>query len=424
MDKVIDSKTKGLANESTYPSIYKKIRRSFGIMTLVMFSMFWTAIYLAENQMEVISLHHWLDTEASRYTSEYEQYGEDTLLPNTNEFSTYWSEYELPQWLSYYKTPGFYEYLLGTEDKHFIVLKHPSGKGMMYIVFQDDADDYLDNYEWSLHYYTMLLGGFISLVMVFYSIYVVRSLSRPLNQIEQKISLMQPDQPSFDVNTAYAETRHIEQTLLDSKNDILGYFQREEEFSRFTSHELRTPIMVIQGSAELLAKVENQPPIAMKAIHRVQEASEQMRVLTDMFLLLGKEVVDVSRFSEHDLETMVRQQLKELAILFAKQDSSYRLDVTKSAIVHAPESFIAVVMNNLIKNAFSYSIGDIEIQLTEKELVIVNRHDGNEMYNAGYGCGLIIVQRICERMNWHFETRDDGERFHTYLNFSDGNKTT
>ncbi len=29
----------------------------------------------------------------------------------------------------------------------------------MYIVFQDDADDYLDNYEWSLHYYTMLLGA-------------------------------------------------------------------------------------------------------------------------------------------------------------------------------------------------------------------------------------------------------------------------
>jgi signal transduction histidine kinase len=235
---------------------------------------------------------------------------------------------------------------------------------------------------------------------------------------------MQPDQPSFEVTTAYAETRHIEQTLLDSKNDISGYFQREEEFSRFASHELRTPIMVIQGSADLLAKVDNQPPVALKAINRVQEASEQMRILTEMFLLLGKESVDEHRFSEHDLETMVRQQLKELAILFAKQDASYRLSVTRSATVYAPESFITVVMNNLIKNAFSYSIGDIDIQLTEKELVIVNRHDGKETYNAGYGCGLIIVQRICERMNWHFETRDDGERFHTYLNFSDGNKKT
>ncbi|MBY7729204.1 HAMP domain-containing histidine kinase [Vibrio splendidus] len=418
MDKVTDSKRKSSVSESSYPSIYKKIRRSFGIMTFVMFSMFWTAIYLAENQMEVISLHHWLDTEANRYTAEYELYGEDTLLPNPSEFSTYWSENELPRWLSYYKTPGFYEYLLGAEDKHFIVLKHPSGKGVMYIVFQDDADDYLDNYEWSLHYYTMLLGGFISLAMVFYSVYVVRSLSRPLNQIEQKISLMQPDQPSFEVTTGYAETRHIEQTLLDSKNDISGYFQREEEFSRFASHELRTPIMVIQGSADLLEKVDNQPPVALKAINRVQEASEQMRVLTEMFLLLGKESIDEHRFSEHDLETMVRQQLKELAVLFAKQDASYRLNVTRSATVYAPESFITVVMNNLIKNAFSYSIGDIEIQLTERELVIVNRHDGNETYNAGYGCGLVIVQRICERMDWRFETQDDEFHFSTYLDFS------
>ncbi len=81
-------------------------------------------------------------------------------------------------------------------------------------------------------------------------------------------------------------------------------------------------------------------------------------------------------------------------------------------------SFITVVMNNLIKNAFSYSIGDIEIKLTERKLVIVNRHDGNETYNAGYGCGLVIVQRICERMGWRFETQDDGFHFSTYLDFS------
>ncbi len=64
-------------------------------MTFVMFSMFWTAIYLAENQMEVISLHHWLDTEANRYTTENMSYMVNTLLPNPSEFSTCWAN-ELP----------------------------------------------------------------------------------------------------------------------------------------------------------------------------------------------------------------------------------------------------------------------------------------------------------------------------------------
>ncbi len=107
----------------------------------------------------------------------------------------------------------------------------------MYIVFQDDSDDYLDEYESSLHQFTLLLGGLFSFVMVGYGIYMVRILSRPLAQIEDKISQMSPDQPAFQVETKFSETRQIEQTLLDNKNDIAGYFKREQEFSRFASHE-------------------------------------------------------------------------------------------------------------------------------------------------------------------------------------------
>ncbi|PLX58199.1 MAG: sensor histidine kinase, partial [Vibrio alginolyticus] len=74
-------------------------------------------------------------------------------------------------------------------------------------------------------------------------------------------------------------------------------------------------------------------------------------------------------------------------------------------------------INNLIKNAFSYSVGDIEIELDGHALKILNRHDGNETYNAGYGCGLVIVQRICERMGWALILDDDGVRFSAKVEF-------
>tara|TARA_Y100001956_G_C4125542_1_gene189852 strand:- start:2212 stop:3450 length:1239 start_codon:yes stop_codon:yes gene_type:complete len=412
MEKGIESK------HNTYPSIYRKIKLSFGLMTLVMFGAFWTVIYLAENQMEVISLHHWLDTEATRYVTDYKNYGDRTVLPNPAEFSTYFSSQSVPGWLSHYVKPGFYEYLLGAEDKHFIVLNNPSGDGLMYIVFQDDADDYLDEYEWTLHNYTLLLGGLISILVVFYAVYVVRSLSKPLSSIERKIGQMTPGAPTFDIESAYAETRHIEQTLVDAKNTISGYFQREKEFSRFASHELRTPIMVISGSAELLAKVPNHPPVAYKAIARVQQATEQMRVLTEAFLLLGKETIEETHFVDNELCNALQQQLDEMAPLFTKQGLSYQLTVQGSFSVHAPESFVLIVMNNLIKNAFSYSIDDIALDLSKSRLTISNHHDGNETYNAGYGCGLVIVERICERMGWRFDTLDDGRQFIAHVRFS------
>ncbi|HHX8325618.1 TPA: sensor histidine kinase [Vibrio alginolyticus] len=411
MDKVTDLK------HNEYPSIYRKIRWGFGVMTFVMFTLFWSLIYVAENKLEVLSLHHWLDTEAALYSENFEKQGWDAPLPNVLEFNSYWSEAPTPDWLLSFTSPGFYEYLLGEEDKHFVVLKHPSGKGLMYIVFQDDSDDYLDEYESSLHQFTLLLGGLFSFVMVGYGIYMVRILSRPLAQIEDKISQMSPDQPAFQVETKFSETRQIEQTLLDNKNDIAGYFKREQEFSCFASHELRTPIMVIKGSTDILTRIPDQPRVAQKAITRMQSACDEMRVLTEAFLLLGKEKIEPQHYGEHQLLTCLQKQLEELAPLFAKQDSNYALHEQHSGVVKAPESFVAIVINNLIKNAFSYSVGDIEIELKGHALKILNRHDGNETYNAGYGCGLVIVQRICERMGWALVLDDDGVRFSAKVEF-------
>ncbi|WP_394156948.1 sensor histidine kinase [Vibrio campbellii] len=411
MDKVTDSKHK------EYPSIYRKIRWGFGLMTFAMFTLFWSLIYVAENKLEVLSLHHWLDTEVELYKENYQKQGWDAPLPNVLEFDSYWSEAPTPDWLLSFKFPGFYEYLLGEEDKHFVVFEHPSGKGLMYIVFQDDSDDYLDEYESSLHQFTFFLGGLFSIIMVGYGVYMVRILSRPLAKIEDKIGHMPPGQPTFNVDTKFSETRHIEQTLLDSKNEIAGYFRREQEFSRFASHELRTPIMVIKGSADILALVPDQPPVAQKAVRRMQTACEEMRVLTEAFLLLGKEKVEAQHYADHALLGCLNQQLAELAPLFAKQGAEYKLGELNSGVVHAPESFVTIVINNLIKNAFSYSIGDIEIVLNGTQLTIVNRHDGNETYNAGYGCGLVIVERICERMSWPFELNDDGMRFTAKVDF-------
>ncbi len=387
-------------------------------MTFAMFSLFWSLIYIAENQIEKISLNHWLDTEVYRYKQDYKIYGDKTVLPNTNEFKTYWSERDIPQWLTSYTSPGLYEELRGEEDKHFIVSLHPSGKGLMYVVFQDDADDYLDEYEEHLHDYILILGLLIGLLMTLYSLYFIRTLSKPLTIIERKIAQMSPDDSPFGVDTEFVETRNIEQTLLDSKNDINGFFLREKEFSHFASHELRTPITVIKGSAELLAKIPDQHPLAINAVKRLQQASDEMQVLTETFLLLGKESIGQRYYADVSLEDALRKQLIEMKELFAKQDSSYSLTLDEAEIVHAPHSFIAIVLNNVIKNAFSYSIGDIDIVLTGHTLTITNRHEGNETYNAGYGVGLVIVERICERMGWDYHPQDNGVEFCTTLVFS------
>lgn len=400
------------------PSFFKKIRRTFIVLTSVMFLLFWGLIYFAQDRLEVISLEHRLTTETQEYLKNYRRYGFKADKPDPQELDTYWSKEEFPEWLEPYQTPGFFEEQLGPEDKHFLVTKHPSGSGWLYVVFQDDADDYLDDYEDNLHLITFLVGAIFLMAVMAYGLYFVRLFSRPLIQIEDKIDSMAPDKPDFVVDTPYKETRSIEYTLLDNKAKIASYFQREQEFSRFASHELRTPIMVIKGSTELLRKVPDMPRVATKAVNRIEYAGNQMQILTEAFLLLGKEDIEAHHISRESLSKHIHVVLETMAEHFAKQDASYQLKEVDPGTLDAPSSFIDIVMANLLKNAFSYSVGDIVVELADKSLIVTNQHDGHDMHNSGYGCGLAIIERVCNRMNWQFDTENDGKLFKARVVFA------
>lgn len=411
MAKVIGSKIK------YFPSLYQNICWSFSLLTFAIFALYWSVIYIAEEQLEVISLHHWLDTITTKYQQDYDIIGIDAALPNANEFISYWDEQGLPTWLQAYQQPGFYEHLLGSEDKHFKIVPHPSGRGLFYVVFRDDADDYLDDYEKQLHLFMIAVGVVTTLVMLLYGLYLTRSIAKPLGEIQRKISLMPPDNALFNIDTQYAESREIEAALLQSKIDIANYFQREQEFTRFSSHEMRTAIMVIKGSTELLNKIPHQSQIADKAIARLELACEDLTVLTDTFLLLGRKTISSHHLQPCSLESLLIRQLDEMEPIFNKQLMDYKLTLNNTLTILAPESFLVVIINNLMKNALDYSTGDIEVSLVNNTLIVTNPYDRQTGINLGYGCGLIIVERICERMDWLIDISDNDSDFHVAINF-------
>jgi len=401
MGKVTDLKVK------VFPSLYKHICWSFGLLTFAIFVLYWSVIYVAEEQLEVISLHHWLDTIATKYQRDYEIVGMDAALPDSNEFISYWDEQGLPIWLQSYQQPGFYEHLLGSEDKHFKIVIHPSGRGLFYIVFKDDADDYLDYYEKKLHLFMISVGVVTTLLMLLYGLYLTRAISKPLDEIQRKIGLMPPDNALFSIDTVYSESREIEFALLQNKINIANYFQREQEFTRFSSHEMRTAIMIIKGSTDLLKKIPRESKVADKAIGRLEIASDDLSVLTDTFLLLGREDIPAHHLQYLALDLVLTRQLHVMDVLFDKQGMRYTLDIKNTIMMSAPESFLVVIINNLMKNALDYSIDNISISIINNSLIVTNPYNHEIGVHAGYGCGLIIVERICERMNWLLSVEDN-----------------
>lgn len=390
------------------PSLRKRLILALGGAGLLLLLILSLLMVVAEDKMEELSLRHWLEAEVTRYNDDWLRLGHAAPAPSPRQFSSYWTEAgRLPAWLKPYQTPGFFEHQLGEEDKHFLVHAHPSGKGLLYLVFNDDADDYLDPYEDRLHLVTRLIGLALLLGCIAFGIWLVRHITRPLDRLRQRVAHLTPDQVDFVPDAPWQELREIELALLAGKHEVAAVFAREQEFSRFASHELRTPNMVIQGSAALLGKVTDLPAPAARAASRIRAASDEMALLTETFLLLGRKEA-VERPPQW-VAPLIERELTRLAPLLQRENLDIRLNLDEQSEVQAPLSLLAIALGNLLKNALSYAEGHIEIALQGQVLTISNPTAAAPDQILGYGCGLTIIQRICEKLGWQIETRlEDG----------------
>ena len=390
------------------PSLRKRLILALGGAGLLLLLILSLLMVVAEDKMEELSLRHWLEAEVTRYNDDWLRLGHAAPAPSPRQFSSYWTEAgRLPAWLEPYQTPGFFEHQLGEEDKHFLVHAHPSGKGLLYLVFNDDADDYLDPYEDRLHLVIRLIGLALLLGCIAFGIWLVRHITRPLDRLRQRVAHLTPDQVDFVPDAPWQELREIELALLAGKHEVAAVFAREQEFSRFASHELRTPNMVIQGSAALLGKVTDLPAPAARAASRIRAASDEMALLTETFLLLGRKEA-VERPPQW-VAPLIERELTRLAPLLQRENLDIRLNLDEQSEVQAPLSLLAIALGNLLKNALSYAEGHIEIALQGQVLTISNPTAAAPDQILGYGCGLTIIQRICEKLGWQIETRlEDG----------------
>ncbi|PYE35192.1 signal transduction histidine kinase [Idiomarina fontislapidosi] len=391
------------------PSLIRRFSLLLFTISVLFITLLFGMTYVAQEQMESISLRYWLDTEAHMYEQQYRRFGEQGQQPNPYQFDIYWSRSGTPLWLSSYVEPGHYEHQLGPEDKHFKVSPAPSGEGLYYLVFKDDADDFLDDYETRLHALSFTLALLISVLLTGLMFYLYRQFTTPLKKVVDKVALLAPNQPTLVADAHYRELYNIEQALLEGQKQIQQYLAREQDFTRFAAHEIRTPLMTLQGSSELLEHLHqaDTSPMASKALARIKGASEDIDQLIKTFLLLGQASLTPDHYQSVDVNARVSYQLSQLEPLRHAQAIRVDLEQQASPTVQAPPSFVDVLLKNVLKNAFDYADSQVQVVIGHDELRVINDVDHDAHHERrGFGYGLIIIERICEQLGWRYHINE------------------
>src|SRR5690606_8158231 len=164
----------------------------------------------------------------------------------------------------------------------------------------------------------------------------------------------------------------------------------------------------------------------------VRRATLDMNATIQMFLCLSREADDGLYGTKFLVMPQVRQAIEQQRHLFSGKSVEVELvNFIYAEVWGHPQAF-AIAVNNLVRNAFEHTLdgqGPIMIRIKEHELLVTNQlcSDADERNtptdassSQGYGLGLGIVQRLCERNGWSFSLRADEERVVARLSWQEG----
>ena len=173
-----------------------------------------------------------------------------------------------------------------------------------------------------------------------------------------------------------------------------GISKQKSDFFANASHELKTPITVMQGLTEILLSKESLDDSTKKQVERIHKESLRMAsLIADMLKLSKLEASEEEPPSiSINLRHVAEEIFSELTEQMAQKNISYMI-IGECSIMADPKRAYELI-GNLCSNAVNYNKenGSIEVILTEEyDRAIIKVKD------TGIGIDKEHLPRICER---------------------------
>lgn len=252
--------------------------------------------------------------------------------------------------------------------------------------------------------------------------FVLNKLWHPFNNTLQELKKFNPGSGyKLKLNdNNISEFKELNNAVLVMSQAVERDYQALKSFTENASHEIQTPLAVINSEADLLMQSENLTELQMNNIQAIQNETVRLSKLNQSLLLLTK--IDNRQFIETepvDISTIIKKLLLHYEELIAVKEIKLTETTDERVIIFMNETMAGVLISNLITNAIKHSTekGFIEIILSKNKLVINNSgpelpyqpekmferfKKGNES-SESLGLGLSIVKKICDLYHFRIE---------------------
>lgn len=257
------------------------------------------------------------------------------------------------------------------------------------------------------------LGGYL----------IAYKMLKPLEQLEKEMSSKNADNldtpiPFKDngdeISSLYTQFNNLSQRVSKS-------FKSQREFVENASHEIKTPLSIIQANLEMALDEKH---ISKKELHSLLSESKKsvsfMNKLTEDLLLFSLIDSEID-MKDINLNSLLNESKKLVISIVNGSGFKINIDCPDDIMIKGNKSLLIRAFQNIIENSIKYSEGtklDITVKKDEAGVCITLKDDGkgipkeycedifNRFYridksrsrkSGGSGLGLAITKEVIER---------------------------
>jgi len=338
----------------------------------------------------------------------------DGTLPQKFSTVKYTSGEYLPAEIKNLKTGFHHDIKLHERSYHIAVKKYDGKKN--YLLF--DITD-IETQEHILNKVIVFSIVSVLILAIWITYWLSKKVIWPVRDFAEQMGKLDPTIRNVRMADKFddVEVGLIARSFDRYMERLDGFVEREQSFTSTVSHELRTPLSVISTSVEILGTNQELPGNSTKYIDQIKNNANEMSNLINALLFLAREdqpsnqtpseQTDVVQLSRNLIETCrYAEQRKDIALSVIADQELY---------INAPKSHLQIVISNLLNNAIRYTPkGKVEIYISNSSLNVIDTGSGidpetlNRAFDrgfkgkesSGYGFGLYICKRICDRYGW------------------------
>ncbi len=354
--------------------------------------------------------------------------GQINVLSSSNDSNSIISNDTLKKIEIHIKKSKFKNFTIRINGEKYLATAVPIPKGndtpfkaWVFLYISTEQINMISREIFSVLVTSMVVVGAIAIV---FGVIFAKSIAKPIIQLKKRTELLakRDFDATVDIHTG-DELEELGDTINQMAIELKEYDVSQKRFMQNASHELKTPLMSIQGYAEAIKDGIFEDNV--NALNIIVAESKRLKKIVEEIIFLSKleSLESFYNFKKASMNAIIIQSLEKVNGLAMQNDINLHFIPNQDIHIYMDEDKMVQAFINILGNCIRYADKEVHVAITveNNSIKVIINDDGNGFKNEDMtriferfykgrkgdtGLGMAITKTIVEKHGGYIEAHN------------------